>query len=328
MFASSIKRLLAAGLFAAGSLSLAAPSALAEYPDRPIRMVVGFAAGGSTDIVARIISEKLGQRLGQQIIVENRPGAGSQVGAEYVATSEPDGYTIFMGTVGLSVQKAIGRPMPIDPIEDFIHVSLVAETPNLLVVNPNVQAENVQDLIEFLKANPGTPYASSGVGTGLHLSGEMFKVLADVEIVHVPYRGSGPALTDLIGGQIPFMFDNMTTAMSHVDSGSLKALAVTSSSRSPIYPDLPTMMESGVEGFDTTAWYGMMLPKGVDSAIVDKLFTEVQHVLDDPATAEELARLGTNVLRSESPEQFTDFILEDTERWRETVVAAGVEVDD
>ena len=312
-------------LVASIALGCAGMARAQTYPVKPIRLVVGFAAGGSTDIIARVLAQRMSATLGQPIVVDNRPGAGSQVGSSFVSKSDPDGYTLLLGTVGLTVQAGLfGAKMPLDVLNGFTHITLVAETPNVLVVGPGVPVSSVAELTTWLRANPArASYASSGIGTGLHLSGELFKLRQGLDMPHVPYRGSGPALNDLMGGQVPMMFDNMTTALPLIQGGKLKALAVTSSKRSPSLPNVPTMGEAGVKDFDTSAWYGLMAPPGLPEAIVQTLLRHAHQALESPDMVKALADLGTTALKS-TPAEFRNFVRSDAERWTQVVQTAKI----
>jgi tripartite-type tricarboxylate transporter receptor subunit TctC len=304
-------------------------SALAQaYPTKPIKLVVGFAAGGSTDVIARVLAQRMSATLGQPIVVDNRPGAGSQVGSAFVSKSEPDGYTLLLGTVGLTVQTGLyGSKMPLDVINGFTHITLVAETPNALVVGTAVPVNSVAELTTWLRSNPSkASFASSGVGTGLHLSGELFKMRQGLDMPHVPYRGSGPALNDLMGGQVPMMFDNLTTALPLIQGGKLKALAVTSAKRSPSLPNVPTMGEAGVKDFDTSAWYGLMAPPGLPEAIAKTLLTHAHQALESEEMVKALAALGTTVLKN-TPAEFKAFVKSDAERWTQVVQKANIKAE-
>jgi tripartite-type tricarboxylate transporter receptor subunit TctC len=304
-------------------------SALAQaYPTKPIKLVVGFAAGGSTDVIARVLAQRMSATLGQPIVVDNRPGAGSQVGSAFVSKSEPDGYTLLLGTVGLTVQTGLyGSKMPLDVINGFTHITLVAETPNALVVGTAVPVNSVAELTTWLRSNPSkASFASSGVGTGLHLSGELFKMRQGLDMPHVPYRGSGPALNDLMGGQVPMMFDNLTTALPLIQGGKLKALAVTSAKRSPSLPNVPTMGEAGVKDFDTSAWYGLMAPPGLPEAIAKTLLTHAHQALESEEMVKALAALGTTALKN-TPAEFKAFVKADAERWTQVVQKANIKAE-
>lgn len=315
-------------LGATAALAFASAANAQSYPSKPIKMVVGFAAGGSTDLIARVLAQRMSATLGQPVVVDNRPGAGSQVGSAFVSKADPDGYTILLGTVGLTVQTGLyGPKMPFSVVNDFSHITLVAETPNVLVVSPGVPVNSVKELIAWLKANEGkASYASSGVGTGLHLSGELFKMREKIAIPHVPYKGSGPALADVVGGQVPMMFDNMTTALPLIKSGKLKALAVTSGKRSPSLPDTPTMGEAGVKEFDTSAWYSLMAPPNLPEPIQRILLKHAHDALDSAEMKKALADLGTTVLRS-TPAETKAFIGADAARWTQVVRSANITID-
>lgn len=306
-------------------LALFATQAQAQtYPQRPVTLVVGFAAGGSTDLIARLVAQRLGDAMGQQFLVENRPGGGGRVAYQGITRAPADGYTLVLATIGMSIHQGLYPDLPYDAVKSFTHIAPVAETPNILVVNPAFPAQNVRELIDIEKKEPGkVTFASSGIGTSLHLTGELFNLMAGVKMTHIPYKGSGPALQDLLGGQVPVMFDNLTTSLPHVQSGKLRALAVTSSTRVPSLPDIPTLAEAGVPGFDSTAWYGLMGPAGLPEPIVKRLNAELAKIMSDPEVKKRLAELGTFPLHS-SPADFTKFIAKDVEKWKGVVKAAGV----
>jgi tripartite-type tricarboxylate transporter receptor subunit TctC len=308
--------------------ALAPPAAgQSAYPDRTIRMVVGFAAGGAADLIARVVATDLAERLGKPLIVENRPGAGSQVAAVAVARAEPDGYTLFFGSISLSVQMAVDPAMQLNPLTELAPIALVAEAPNVLVVNPQLPIRSVKELVAYVKAGNPVNFASSGVGTTLHLAGEMLKGAAGVNLTHVPYKGSGPALNDLMGGQVQMMFDNLSTAMPLIRAGKLRPLAVTTRSRTPLLPDVPTMVEVGFENFEASVWFGVFAPRNTPRPIVDRLAREVAVMLADPRTPPKLAPLSMDVMKSDSPEKFAEFFRQDAERWKKVVAAAGVKLD-
>jgi len=276
------------GLFACTSavvLAALSPVAAAQnYPTKPIRLVVPFPAGGTTDILARAAAQKLSEALGQQVVVDNRPGAGGNIGADIVAKSAPDGYTLLMGTVGThAINPSLYTKMPYDHFKDFVPVVLVAGVPNVLVVTPSLPVNSVQDLIKLAKEKPGQiNFASSGSGTSIHLSGELFKTMTGVEMTHVPYKGSSPALTDLMGGQVQLMFDNLPSALPQIKGGKLRAIAVTSTKRAPALPDIPTMAESGLPGFEASSWFGVLAPAGTPPAVVTRINTEINKWLQSP----------------------------------------------
>src|SRR5437660_1203037 len=244
----------------AAMLAVALPAAHADtYPSKPIKLIVPFPAGGTTDVLARVVGQELTKSWGQQVIIDNRPGAGGNIGADAVAKSAPDGYTLVMGTVGThGINVSLYKNMPYDAVKDFTPITQVASVPNLLTVNPQVPVKSVKELIDYAKANPDKlTFASSGNGTSIHLSGEMFKSMTGVQMRHVPYKGSAPAVTDLLGGHVDLMFDNMPSVIQHVKDGKLRGIAVTTAKRSPAAPDIPTIAESGVPGFEATSWFGI-----------------------------------------------------------------------
>jgi tripartite-type tricarboxylate transporter receptor subunit TctC len=300
----------------------------ADYPNKPIRLVVPFAAGGTTDFLARAIAQDLGTSMGTTVVVDNRPGAGGNIGSDLVARSEPDGYTLLLGTVGThAINASLYKKMPYDTVKDFAPISLVASVPNILVVHPSVPAKSVKELIALAKAKPGTlAFASSGNGSSIHLSGELFKSMAEVDMFHVPYKGSGPALTDLVGGQVQLMFDNMPSSFPHVKAGRLRALAVTSAKRSPAAPDVPTIAESGVPGYEAVAWFGILAPAGTPPEIVKKLNTEIAKTLKSPEVTKRLASQGAEPV-SNTPEQFAAYIKSEMAKWAKVVKASGAQVD-
>ena len=302
--------------------------AQAPYPTKPIRIVVPFPAGGTTDILARAVAQKLTETLGQSVVVDNRPGAGGNIGAELVAKSPPDGYTLLMGTVGThAINPSLYAKMPYDHVKDFVPVILVAGVPNVLVVNPSVPANSVQELIAYIKANPGkVNFASSGSGTSIHLSGELFKTMAGVSMTHVPYKGSTPALTDLMGGQVQLMFDNLPSSLPQIKAGKLRALAVTSAQRASALPDVPTVAEAGLPGFEASSWFGLLAPAGTPKDIVTKLNAEVAKWLATPEAREKLASQGA-IAAGQSPDDFTRHIAAETAKWQKVVKESGAKVD-
>lgn len=321
----SVRRV-AAGLFAAASM-LAAPLAFAAYPDKPIRLVVGFSAGGTTDVVARVLGKEIGEALGQPVVVENRPGAGSNIGAEMVARAAPDGYTLLMVAVTSAINHTLYQNLKFDLVKDFDPIALAVRVPNVLVVNPEVKANSVAELVDLLKKNPGKiNFASSGSGTSIHMAGELFKLRAGVDVAHIPYKGSANAVTDLIGGQVEYMFDNMPSAWPHVEAGKLRALAVTTAERSKTAPDLPTMKESGFSDFDVSSWFGVIGPDGMPADVVEKLNTTIRAALAKPEVRARLEGLGA-VPADTTPEQFAQFIKTEVDTWGPVVKASGARVD-
>lgn len=318
----------AASLLAAavGSLAFAA-SAQAAYPDKPVNIVVGFSAGGTTDVIARIMAKELTQELGQTFVVENKPGAGSNIATDYVRRAKPDGYTLLFVAVTSTINQTLYRNVKFDLTKDFVPVALGAKVPNILVVNPSVPVKSVQELVDYAKSKPGElAFASSGSGTSIHMAGELFKMRTGLDVLHVPYKGSAPAVTDLIGGQVQFMFDNMPASWPHVQGGRLNALAVTTAQRSPSAPDLPTMQELGFEGFDVSSWFGLIAPAGTPKEVIDKLNAVIVKAQDNPEVQQAFAGLGA-VGEKTTPEEFGAFIKSEVENWAPVVKASGAQVD-
>jgi tripartite-type tricarboxylate transporter receptor subunit TctC len=298
------------------------------YPNRTIRLVVPFPAAGTTDILARAAAQKLTEAFGQSVVADNRPGAAGNIGADLVAKSAPDGYTLLMGTVGThAINPSLYSKMPYDHIKDFVPVVLVAGVPNVLVVNPALPVNSVADLIRLAKDKPGQiNFASSGSGTSIHLSGELFKTMAGVDITHVPYKGSSPALVDLIGGQVQIMFDNLPSALPQIKAGRLRAIAVTSLKRAPVLPDVPTISESGLPGFEASSWFGVLAPAGTPAPIVARINAEVNKWLQSADARERLLSQGAEAAGG-SPEQFAHHIRAESEKWAKVVKASGAKVD-
>jgi len=298
------------------------------WPAKPIKWVVPFAPGGTTDILARTISEKLTVALGVPVIVENKPGAGGGVGADLVAKSAPDGYTILGGTISThAINASLYSNLPYDPVKDFVPITLIARVPNMLVVNPEVPAKDVKELIALLKANPGKyTFASSGNGTSQHLSGELFKSMAGVEMQHIPYKGSPPALQDVVAGHVTMTFDNITTAWPLAKAGKLRALAVTTAKRSSIAPDVPTLAEAGLPGFEIGSWQGVFAPAGTPAPIVRRLNAEIVKILRLPEINDRLAGLGAEIV-ADSPEEFAALVKAEVVKWSEVVKKSGAKVD-
>ena len=312
-----------------GAGLLGGTSALAQaYPTKPVTIIVPFAAGGTTDILARIIGQALTAELGQSVVVDNRAGAGGNIGGQAAAKATPDGHTLFMGTVGThAINASLYKKMPFDPVKDFAPLTRVANVPNLLVANPAQPYKSVKDLIAYAKANPGkVNFGSSGNGSSIHLSGELFKSLAKVDMQHVPYKGSAPAVTDLLGNQIDIMFDNMPSAIQHVRSGSLVPLAVTTAKRSPELPNVPTIAEAGVPGYEATSWFGMFAPAGTPAPVLAKLNAAIVKVLAQPDVKKKINEQGAEVY-SETPEQFAAFIQAESVKWGKVVKESGASLD-
>ena len=302
-------------------------AAQGSYPTKPVRIVVGFSAGGTTDIVARIMARELTADLGQSFVVDNKPGGGSNIATDMVAAAAPDGYTLLFVAVTSAINQTLYPNVKFDLNRDFEAVALGAKVPNMLVVHPSVPARNVKEFIDWARANEGKiSYASSGSGTSIHMSGEMFKVRTGLKTQHIPYKGSAPAVTDLIGNQVQFMFDNMPASWPHVQSGKLKALAVTTKTRSATAPDLPTLEESGVKPFDVSSWFGLIAPKGTPKDIVDKLNKAMNAAFDKPEVKEAYAKLGA-VAEKNSPQDFSKFIAAEVHNWAPIVKASGAKVD-
>ena len=308
--------------------AVAPVAAQGTYPTKPVRLVVPFPAGGTTDILARAVAQKLSETWGQQVIVDNRPGAGGNIGSELVAKSPPDGYTLLMGTVGThAINPSLYAKMPYDHVKDFVPVILVAGVPNVLVVNPSLPVNSVQELIAYAKANPNKlNFASSGNGTSIHLSGELFKTMTGVQMTHVPYKGSAPALSDLVGGQVQLMFDNLPSSLAFIKANRLRALAVTSTTRAPALPDVPTMVEAGVPNFEASSWFGMLAPAGTPPDIVARINGDVAKWLATPEAREKMMAQGAMAIGG-SPDDFARHIAAETAKWAKVVKESGAKVD-
>ncbi len=310
-------------------LGAAAGNAAAQaWPNKPIKYIVPFAPGGTTDILARTISEKLSVALGQPVVVENKPGAGGGVGADFTAKAAPDGYTIMGGTISThAINASLYSNLPYDPVKDFVAITLIARVPNMLVINPSIPAKNVSELIALIKANPGKyTFASSGNGTSQHLSGELFKSMAGVDMQHIPYKGSPPALQDVVGGQVSMTFDNITTALPLAKAGKLRALAVTTAKRSAAAPDVPTLAESGLPGFEVGSWQGVFAPAGTPPEIVRRLNTEIVKIINMPEVREKLTALGAEPV-GDTSEQFGAYVKTEVAKWSDVVKKSGAKVD-
>jgi tripartite-type tricarboxylate transporter receptor subunit TctC len=327
-FAASFPATALAATLATASMTSAAPAKADVYPSKPIRFVVAFPPGGGTDIIARSIAQKLGERLAQQVLVDNRPGAGGNIGTDIVAKSAPDGYTMLMGSAGpLAINASLFANMPFDPVRDLAPVTLAASTPNVLVVHPSLKATTVKELIALARAHPGEiNFASSGHGTPAHLAGELFNSMAGVKLVHVPYKGAAPALADLLGGQVQLMFSTMPPALPHVKDGKLRALAVTSLKRSPAMPELPTVGEAALPGFEANTWHGVVLPAGTPTGIVARLNREIVAILHLPDIVERLSSQGAEPVGS-TPEEFAAYIRSETLKWAKVVRDSGAKAE-
>jgi tripartite-type tricarboxylate transporter receptor subunit TctC len=308
--------------------ALASGTALGQaWPSKPIHYLVPFPPAGATDITARIIADKITGPLGQPVIVENRPGAAGNVGSEVVAKSAPDGYTVLQCTVAQSISQTLYAKLNYDLEKDLTPVAMIALVPNVMEVNPSVPAKSVAEFIALAKSRPGKiNFASSGSGTSIHMSAEMFMMLTGVKMVHVPYKGSGPALAGMLGGEVDVMFDNLTSSIGYIKSGKLRALAVTTTTRYPELPDVPTMQEAGVAGYEATAWFGMLMPKGTPGNVVMRMNSEVNKALAQPDVKEKLAQQGA-VASAWTPEQFGEFIHNEIAKWGKVVKASGAKVE-
>ncbi|UUZ73183.1 tripartite tricarboxylate transporter substrate binding protein [Polaromonas sp. P1(28)-8] len=309
-------------------IALAATAACAEsYPTKPIRLIVPFPPGGTTDNLGRLLASRLSESLGQQVIVDNRAGAGGTLGTDFVAKSAADGYTLLFGGIGLAINASLYKNLPYDSKKDFTPIATFATVPNVLVVNPTVPVKSVKELIDYSKRHPTTLFmGSAGNGTTNHLSGELFKSMTGATFAHVPYKGSGPTMTDLLGNQIQLMFDNLPGSVQGIKAGKLRPLAVTSTTRSPVLPDVPTMIEAGVPGYTVNVWSGVLGPKDLPKEILVKLSNEISRIARDKAMVEKLTLQGATPLVS-TPEEFTKRIQSDTEKWAKLVRSSGATVD-
>lgn len=314
------------GLFVIGTA--AAPANAQSYPAKPVRMIVPFPAGGATDIVGRLIAQKLSESFGQQVIVDNRGGAGGTIGSDLAAKSPPDGYTMLLGTSSThAVAPSLYSKLPYDPVKDFSPVTLAATATILLAVHPSVPARSVKELISLAKRQPNAlSFASSGNGGISHLVGEQFKSMAAIEMLHVPYKGDTPALVDLVSGQVHLMFGTAVSFLPYVKAGRLNALAVTNPKRSPVVPNVPTVAESGLPGFDALQWFGVFVPAGTPKDIVSRLHGEIIKSLKLPDVRERLASLGAEVVGN-SPEQFASFQKADSAKWAKVVKQSGAKIE-
>jgi tripartite-type tricarboxylate transporter receptor subunit TctC len=314
--------------FAAALLSLTAAGVCAQaYPVKPIRFVVTFPPGGSTDLVARALAPRLSERLGQQVIIDNRPGAGGNIGMEIVAKSAPDGHTIGLGAAGaLAVNVSLYQNMPFNTEKDLTPVSMVAMIPFFIIAGPALPASSLKDLIELSKAKPGSfALAHGGNGTAMHLTGELFKMMAGIDLVSVPYKGSGPAAADVLGGQVPLAIVDVPSSIANVRAGKLKALAVSSARRISAAPDVPTVAEAGVPGYESIGWFGVVAPAGTPGDIVNRLNAEIVSALALPAIRERVLSFGAEPLTG-SPQEFATMIRDETRKWAQVVKAANVRV--
>jgi tripartite-type tricarboxylate transporter receptor subunit TctC len=319
-----IAALIAGGIFAAMPLSASAQ----DYPSKPLKIVVGFPPGGGSDLMARSVGERLSTALGQPVIIENKPGAGSSIAASYVAQAKPDGYTILFGqAANLGVAPALRPSLNYDPLKSFAPITRLVSAPLVIVGPSTLQAKTLKELIAMAVAKPGAlSYGSPGAGTAGHLAGEMFGAEAKIKIVHVPYKGQAAAITDMIGGRIEMYFSTLAVVKPHVEGGKIRAFAVTSSDRSPAFPNVPTVAEAGVPGFEIENWYGLVAPAGTPPAIIKRLNTEVVKILKDPKLVEDLSKEGGNI-RPDTPEQFAKFLAVDVPRWKKIVTDANLQTN-
>ena len=319
---------LAVSVGMAGAL-LSSPAALAQaFPNKPLRLICPFPPGGAVDIASRAIAQELSKNLGQPVTVENRPGAGGNIGGAEAARANPDGYTIFMTTSGIqAINPVLYAKMPFDPSKDLVPVSALVSLNNVLVLHPSIKANSVPEVIALARSQPGTMnYASSGSGTSIHMSGEMFKSLTGVNITHIPYKGSAPAMTDLLGGQVMMMFDNIPSAIPHIKSGKLKALATTGAKRDPLLPDLPTLAEAGISGYESGVWFGLAVPANTPRDVIMKLNAEAIKGTRSPEFVKRMTELGYNIMGT-SPEVMTDMSRAEVQRWGPIVRASGAKAD-
>ena len=308
------------------TLAAAPPALAADYPTKPVKWVVPYPPAGTTDVLARIVAQWLTEKMGQPFIVENKPGAGNNIGVEFVVNSPPDGYTMLLVNPANGINATLYKNLNYNFIRDIVPVAGLIRTPNVMEVTPSFPAKTVQEFITYCKANPGkVNMASSGSGTSVHLSGELFKSMTGCNMLHVPYKGAGPALTDLMGGQVDVLFDNLPSSINHIKGGKLRALAVTSEQREPAMAHLPTVAET-VPGFEATAWFGIGMPKGAPRDVIDKVNAEINRALADPKMRERLAELGGRPIGG-TPEDFGKVIAAETAKWEKVVNSSGAKVE-
>lgn len=312
--------------FMAAALSL--PLAAQTFPSKPIRMIIPFSAGGAADVPGRIVTQKLSEAVKQQVLVDNRPGAGSTIGADAAAKAAPDGYTIFMISNTHFVSAALHKKLAYDSLNDFTPVTQITSAPNVMVVHPSLPAKSVKELIALAKAKPGQiDYASSGNGSTQHLTGALFASMAGIKITHIPYRGSGPVTADLLGGQVQLAFPGIAGMLPHIKTGKLRPLGVTGSKRSPELPEVPTIAEAGVKGYEMVAWFGVSGPKGLPRDIQMKLHGELLKVLKTPEMSKSLQAVGQEPAWQDTPEKFFDFLKVESDKWAKVVKASGAEIN-
>ena len=322
-----MKRSIIKAVFGGIVLSTAFGAAADTYPSKPIKWVVPFTPGGAMDTMARTLGEKMSQSMKQPIVIENRPGAGGVVGSTTVAKSEPDGYTMMIVSIGHAVNPSLYPKLSYDPVRDFEPVSLVGIVPNVLVVNPGVKANNVSELVALAKQQPGKlTFASAGSGTTIHLAGELFASMADVDILHVPYKGSAPAVTDLMGRQVDMMFDSVSSAKPYIDAGRLKPLAVTTTKRSSVLPNVPTVAEAGIKGYELSGWYAVFVPAKTPQPVVNRINEELVKALKQPDVKARFAQIGAEPVGS-SPAELAKYLKSETAKWSEIVRARNIKAD-
>ncbi len=323
-FRKSLLRVAVVALAACAQFAGAQSDGEPGYPSKPVRIIVPVAAGGATDLIARVIAQRLGAVWNQRVIVDNRPGGGSNIGFEVAAKSPPDGYTLLLAQPAFTVNVSLYDKLAYDPVRSFSPITRAAVSANVLVVHPAVPARRLQELVALAKARPGElTYGSSGNGTTPHLSGELFKSMASIDIVHVPYRGASAAIADLLGGHVDMAFTSLSAVVGYVKAGKLRALAVTSAKRSPLMPDLPTFAESGLKGFEVHGWYGFLVPAGVRAEIVNRLHADITQALAHPEVLQAFERAGLEPVGPNSPEEFGAFIRSEISKWARVVTASG-----
>lgn len=314
-----------AAVVAAVSLAVPVTAHADDYPSRAVSWTVPFPPGGAMDVIARVLGETMAVELGQPFVIENKPGAGGNIGAAHVAKAKPDGYTIMIVANGMAVNPWLYQRLHYDPQEDFEPISLLAAVPNVLVTQADRSDVNtLQDVIDQTKAEPGKyTYASAGVGTSIHLAGALFTYMDDLDMLHIPYRGSGPAVADLLGGQVDYMFDSITSAKPHIDSGALKPLAITTRNRSASLPDVPTVAESGIEGYELTPWFGAFAPAGTPPEIIETLHTALMNAMKTEKVQEIFESIGAETIGS-TPEELRDYLVAETDKWEEVIKETGI----
>jgi tripartite-type tricarboxylate transporter receptor subunit TctC len=304
----------------------AGPAVAADYPTHPVRWVVPYPPGGTTDLLARLVAQWLSDKMGQQFVIDNKPGGGNNIGTEFVISAPPDGYTMLLVNPANGINATLYKNLPFNFVRDIAPVAGLVRVPNVMVINKDMPVKTVAEFIAYCKANPGKiNMASSGSGTSVHLSGELFKFMTGCDMVHVPFKGAGPALTDLIGGQVHVLFDNLPSSAGHIKGGRIRALAVTSASREPSFPDLPTIADT-VPGYEATAWFGIGMPKNTPKDVIEKVNAEVNRMLADPKMRERLADLGGKPIPG-TPEDFGKVIVSETEKWAKVVTTSGAKVE-